>query len=126
MSPLAFSPGGARLSSSQDNGTWLPLSAVLFAASCSRGLEVDALDGAAKGEGETDEEADAMWGRGAVSFVSVGVLDALLRRKALSTSFSGNRMSRCTKAEDEDDAFGCTMACWCFVSNGNTCRKKEM
>jgi hypothetical protein len=35
-----------------------------------------------------------------------------------SASFGRNRMSECTKAEDEDDAFGCAMACWCFVSNG--------
>jgi hypothetical protein len=35
----------------------------------SRGLEVNALDGAAKGEGETDEEADATGGNGAGSVV---------------------------------------------------------
>ena len=40
---------------SRDNGVWLPLSAVKIAASSSRRLEVDSLDGAAKGEGETDE-----------------------------------------------------------------------
>jgi hypothetical protein len=59
MSPLVLGAGSAWLLSSRDDDAWLPLSAVLIAVSCSRGLEVDALDGAANGEGETDEEADA-------------------------------------------------------------------
>ena len=71
ISPLVFvvSPGGtgfARLSSSQDNGAWLLLSATEIIAICttsSRGLVVDALDSAGKGDGETDEEADTKWGR---------------------------------------------------------------
>ena len=71
ISPLVFvlSPGGtgfARLSSSQDNGAWLPISVAEIIAACtvsSRGLVVDTLDGAGKGDGETDEEADTKWGR---------------------------------------------------------------
>ena len=40
---------------------------VAVCAVSSRGLDVDALDGAAKGDGETDDDADATWawGRGA-------------------------------------------------------------
>jgi hypothetical protein len=73
MSPLVFSPRVARLSYSRDNGAWIPLSAVLIVAVCtvsSRRLDVDALDGAVKGEGETDEEADANGGSGAGSVVA--------------------------------------------------------
>ena len=58
--------GFARLLSSQDNGAWLPISAAEIIAVCtasSRGSVMDALDGAGKGDDETDEEADTKWGR---------------------------------------------------------------
>ena len=65
-------PGAGSASSwpSQPNEAWLPLSAVLIVAVCtvsSRGFDIDSLDGTAKGDGETDDDADAAcaWGRGA-------------------------------------------------------------
>jgi hypothetical protein len=74
---LAHSPGwvsGVCMhSSSRDQSKWstAPFFAVEMAAvcsiSCSRGLEVGALDGGAKGEGETDEEVDATGCEGSVS-----------------------------------------------------------
>ena len=56
--------GSASSSSSRPNDAWLPLSAVLIVAVCaasSRGFDVDSLDGTAKGDGETDDDADATW-----------------------------------------------------------------
>jgi hypothetical protein len=91
MSPLTISPGGA---SSRDNDAWLPLSAVLIAAVCavsSRGCEVDALDGAANGEGETDEEADATGGSGAGIFDRVTEFDVVLWEKIVINENRGIR-----------------------------------
>ena len=56
--------GSASSSSSRPKDAWLPLSAVLIVAVCavsSRGFDVDSLDGTAKGDGETDDDADATW-----------------------------------------------------------------
>ena len=60
--------GSASPSPSRPNDAWLPLSAVLTVAVCavsSLGFDVDSLDGTAKGDGETDDDADATWVRGA-------------------------------------------------------------
>ena len=73
---VATSARSASSSPSQDNNAWIPfkLSAVLIVAVCavsSRSLDVDSLDGAAKGDGETDNNVDATcaWGRGADTVV---------------------------------------------------------
>ena len=76
---ISMLPPSARYASSspsQDNNAWIPfkLSAVLIVAVCavsSRSLDVDSLDGAAKGDGETDNNVDATcaWGRGAGTVV---------------------------------------------------------
>ena len=83
--------GSASSSCSRPNDAWLPLSEVLIVAVCavsSRGFDVDSLDGTAKGDGETDDDADAMWacGRGAGIVVVV-----VFVRKALSTKNRGIR-----------------------------------
>ena len=75
--------------SSRPNDAWLPLSAVLIVAVCavsSRCLDVDSLDGTAKGDGETDDDANATCGRGAGIMVVV-----VFVRKALSTKNRGIR-----------------------------------
>ena len=59
--------GSALSSSSRPKDAWLPLSAVLIVAVCavsSRGFDVDSLDGTAKGDDETDDDADATWAWG--------------------------------------------------------------
>ena len=83
--------GSASSSSSRPNDAWLPLSEVLIVAVCtvsSRGFDVDSLDGTAKGDGETDDDADATWAcyRGAGILVVV-----VFVRKALSTKNHGIR-----------------------------------
>ena len=83
--------GSASSSSSRPNDAWLPLSAVLIAVICAdslRGFDVDSLDGTAKGDGETDDDADAT-GCGVgeqVLWTSLGE-----RRKASSTRNPGIR-----------------------------------
>ena len=83
--------GSASSSSSRPNNAWLPLSAVLIVVVCadsSRGFDVDSLHGTAKGDGETDDDADAT-GCGVgeqVLWTSLGE-----RRKASSTRNRGIR-----------------------------------
>ena len=78
MSPPSV--GSAWSSSSRDNGAWLPSSAVLIVVVCvvsSRDFDADSLDGTAKGDGGTDDDANETWawGRGA------GIVVVFVREK---------------------------------------------
>jgi hypothetical protein len=57
----------------------------------SHGLEVDALDGAAKGEGETEEEADMTGGRAAGIFDRATEFDVVLWEKIVINKNRGIR-----------------------------------